>query len=84
MADNTGEQVPFAGDWILNLDLQGNEIEASELEEVEIDGDALTFSRVVEQQGVTIDFSANIVDGKLEGTAETAAGEIEFTGTKRD
>lgn len=54
------------------------------LDNVAIDGDTLTFARTMERQGqeFTIDYSAKIVDGSLEGNMTTPRGDMPFTGTK--
>jgi hypothetical protein len=56
----------------------------AEMDNVKIADDTLTFSREMERQGQTfkIEYSAKIVDGKLDGTMETPRGKMKFTGTK--
>ena len=57
-----------------------------ELKEVTIADETLKFARDVERQGqeFTLNFTAKIVDGKLDGTMETPIGEMKFTGTKSE
>lgn len=96
----------FLGEWDIEMDRQGRQLQAkldisvadgrlagkwsserrgdSDLDNVAIKDDALTFSRAVEWQGqeFTIDYEAALVDGKLSGKAVfSMGGDLPFTGT---
>lgn len=55
----------------------------SDLDDIKIDGDVLTFSRTLDRQGqqFTLDYQAKLVDGKLDGTIVSPMGDLPFTGT---
>lgn len=104
-AVRASDKPTFVGHWDIDLEIQGNPIQAklditeadgtlkghwssprgeSDLDNVAIKDDALTFSRKMERDGqeFTIGYTAKIVDGKLAGTMVTPMSEMPFTGTQ--
>lgn len=56
----------------------------ADLNDVAIKDDTLTWSRTMEREGqeFTMDYSAKLVDGKLDGTISTVMGDMPFVGTR--
>ncbi len=56
----------------------------SDLDNLAVKDNTMTFSRTIEREGqeFTIDYTAKLVDGKLEGNMVTPMGDMPFTGTQ--
>lgn len=56
----------------------------ADLDNVKIDGGVLTFSRTMEREGqeFTLEYTAKIVEGKIDGNMSTPMGDMAFSGTQ--
>lgn len=77
MVINEGADGALSGSWT-------SQFGESDLEDVKVAGETLTFQREISAQGqsMTLDYQAKLVDGKIDGMILTPQGDLPFTGVK--